>query len=121
VSDFTPGPWWVTKNNVDGAIVAIGAPGDNLLGIDADGYAVVMNPHDAQLISAAPAMYEALLRAKTLLQALTLAAVIGTNGRVIEAAGLNPWCINEGLATGQESVDVSWLDAVLSKAEGKYL
>jgi len=44
-------------------------------------------------------------RAAVLLPLLTVRQVIDAGDRAIDAAGLNPWCINEGRATGHERID----------------
>jgi hypothetical protein len=35
----------------------------------------------------------------------------------INAAGLNPYCINEGRATGSERISTDWLDLAISSAK----
>lgn len=46
-----------------------------------------------------------LKRAKTLLHALTIRGIFEAGDEAIEASGINPWCINEGLAEGNERFD----------------
>lgn len=55
--------------------------------------------HDAvaELIDAAE-------RANKLIGLLTVRQVIEGGDEAIDAAGLNPWCINEGLADGSEAI-----------------
>ena len=43
-----------------------------------------------------------------LLELLTVRQVIEAGEPYITAAGLNPWCINEGLATGDERAIGQW-------------
>lgn len=50
-------------------------------------------------------------RAATLIRLLTVRQVIEAGDEAISAAGLNPWAMNEGLATGDERIDAWWLDA----------
>jgi hypothetical protein len=35
-----------------------------------------------------------------------------------DVSNLNPYCINEGLATGNEGYDAFWLEAVIAKVKG---
>ena len=63
-------------------------------------------------------MVEALKRAQVLCRLLTVRQVIIEGGdKYIEAAGLNPWAINEGLATGDERIDPPFIDTALKLAE----
>lgn len=55
---------------------------------------------------------EALQRAQTLIGLLTVRQVIDAGDEAIDAAGLNPWCLNEGLATGDERIRADWLTAL---------
>lgn len=43
--------------------------------------------------------------AAVLVPLLTVRQVIHAGDAAIDAAGLNPWCINEGLATGDEEIN----------------
>lgn len=43
-------------------------------------------------------------KASVLLPLLTVRQVIDAGDKAINAAGLNPWCINEGRATGHERI-----------------
>lgn len=54
-----------------------------------------------------------LKRARKLLSCLTIREVL-ENGMEDEA-GLNPYCINEGLASGEECVDCLWLESLIIK------
>ena len=49
-------------------------------------------------------------RARPLVALLTVRQVIQGGDDAIVASGLNPWCINEGLATGDESISAWWLE-----------
>lgn len=72
----------------------------------------------ARLIASAPALVEALERAQALVGLLSVRQVIEAGDKAIDAAGLNPWAMNEGLATGDERIDAGWIDAALSLAKG---
>ena len=48
-------------------------------------------------------------RIKTLLSLITVRQVIQAGDRAIDAAGLNPWCINKGRAEGHEPISLGWL------------
>lgn len=53
---------------------------------------------------------DALERASHLVPLVTVRAAIEAGDEAIDAAGLNPWCINEGLADGSEHIgSPSWL------------
>jgi hypothetical protein len=57
-------------------------------------------------------LVEALERMQALLPLMRLITVrqaIEAGDRVINACGLNPWCINEGRATGSEPAISSWM------------
>lgn len=74
---------------------------------------------NAHLIAAAPELYEALKRASHLIQLLTVRQVIEGGDDAIAAAGLNPWCMNEGLADGDETISDDFISAAIAKAEGR--
>ena len=60
---------------------------------------------------------QTLRRAAPLVRLLTVRQVLlSSSNTAIEASGLNPWAINEGLATGDERIDAWWIDATLSPA-----
>lgn len=48
-------------------------------------------------------------RLSVLASLLTVRQVIEAGDRYIEAAGLNPWCINEGQATGDERLGLTFM------------
>ncbi len=52
----------------------------------------------------------AVARARPLVALVTVRQVIEAGDREIDAAGLNPWCINEGLATGDEKISTWWME-----------
>jgi hypothetical protein len=56
---------------------------------------------------------EALERTTKLASLLTVRQVINAGDEYIDAAGLNPWCMNEGLAPGEESISVDFARAAL--------
>ncbi len=57
---------------------------------------------------------EALVQANTLLPLLTVRQVIEGGDAAIDASGLNPYCMNEGLATGDEHIDAWRIPAALA-------
>ena len=61
----------------------------------------------------------ALRRAEVLVPLLTVRQVIEAGTEAIEAAGLNPWCIAEGRATGDERIGkVWWLTEAIEDMKG---
>ena len=59
-------------------------------------------------------MREALERASKLIPLLTVRQVISAGDDAIEAAGLNPWAMNEGLATGDENISADFTRRALA-------
>lgn len=80
------------------------------------------SPERAKLVAAAPDLLEALERAKIIFTCLRphVRQVMEEGSNAIEAAGLNPWCINEGLATGDEPMTFWFIDAAIEKAYGRH-
>lgn len=76
---------------------------------------------DARLFAAAPELLEALKVAVKLLGLVTVRQVIEAGNDAIEAVGLNPWCMNEGRATGDEQIPLDFIYRAISKAEGNQL
>lgn len=72
----------------------------------------------AYLLKAAPLLLRELKNARELVRLVTVRQVISAGDAAIEAAGLNPWCINEGLASGEERISVWSIDAAIDSAEG---
>lgn len=61
----------------------------------------------------------ALKRCSELVSILTVRQIIEAGDDAIKAAGLNPYCMNEGLAKGDEKIDAWWIEAALDgKREG---
>jgi hypothetical protein len=56
-------------------------------------------------------------RAQTLVSLLTVRQVIQAGDSAIDAAGLNPWCINEGRADGSARISAWWLAAAPGAGE----
>jgi predicted translin family RNA/ssDNA-binding protein len=54
-------------------------------------------------------LQEEVKRLRKLASLLTVRQVIQAGDEYIEAAGLNPWCMNEGLATGDERLNLESL------------
>ncbi len=52
-------------------------------------------------------------RLTTLARLVTVRQVIEAGNAAIDAAGLNPWCLNEGLADGHETLSLWWAEAAL--------
>ncbi len=59
-------------------------------------------------------LLEELERARTLLRLITVRQVIESDLKTINAAGLNPYCINEGRATGNDRIDTSFMDDIFA-------
>lgn len=49
-------------------------------------------------------------RARPLVALLTVRQVIQGGDNAIAASGLDPWCMNEGRATGDEPISAWWLE-----------
>jgi len=71
---------------------------------------IMPSDHD-ELIAEVGRLREALARTATLASLLTVRQVVNAGDTYIDAAGLNPWCINEGLATGEEQISVDFARA----------
>lgn len=65
------------------------------------------------------ALVEALERADKLVRLLTVRQVVMAGDEACEAAGLNPWCMNEGAASGDEGIGAWFITAALAKAKGE--
>lgn len=61
------------------------------------------------LLDRVEALEKALERAKPLVRLVTVGMAIRAGDEAIDAAGLNPWAINEGRATGDEPVPTWWM------------
>lgn len=48
-------------------------------------------------------------RARPLVALVTVRMAIHGGDETIAASGLNPWCMNEGLATGDEGISTWWM------------
>jgi hypothetical protein len=112
MSEHTPGPWIVDREfNViqSQSRRSVATTGGHSNSSDVEGVHVE-NVANARLIAAAPELLEACKRAVAILSACppTVRQIIEGGDEAIGAAGLNPWCINEGLATGDEPHDVTW-------------
>lgn len=62
-------------------------------------------------------MRDVLKRSRVLLGTVTVRQIIEAGDDAIEAAGLNPWCINEGRASGDERFDSWRISHVLNLTE----
>lgn len=80
-----------------------------------DEYCVRATDYDA-ILDRVKRLEDALRRADLLVQLVTVRQVIDSGNSAIEAAGLDPWCINEGKATGDEHLSPYWIDAALNEA-----
>lgn len=61
----------------------------------------------------------ALRRASHLVPLVTVRQVIESGDDAIDAAGLNPYCMNEGLADGHERICCWWLEDAIGDLEGR--
>lgn len=61
----------------------------------------------------------ALERARPLVALLTVRQVIEAGDDAIAAAGLNPWCMNEGLARGDEPIGAHFIERAIATAKGE--
>lgn len=52
-------------------------------------------------------------RLVTLAELVTVRQAVDAGHEACDAAGLNPWCMNEGTATGNERVYLWWTDELL--------
>jgi hypothetical protein len=59
----------------------------------------------------------ALRRAKPLVRLVTVKQIIDAGEDAINAAGLDPWCLNEGTANGSERIDACFIHAALTQGE----
>jgi hypothetical protein len=66
------------------------------------------------LVAERDALRKALERAQVLVGLVTVRQAIHAGDEAIEAAGLNPYAMNEGQATGDEHASTWWLRAALS-------
>ena len=93
---------------------------------DSEGYQIgSINGEEVVLASAFDAVWEenkrlrdALKRAKELVCLVTVKQVLEAGDAAINAAGLNPWCINEGLADGTEYIQTDFIDRALHGERG---
>ena len=116
----TPGPW-----RREGRFVyALGEGETNVFsanvqggGSGSDVATLAEQEANARLIAAAPELLEEGIKATRLLRLLTIRQIIEGGDETIEASGLNPWAMNEGLATGDERFDPWKMDAAIAKAE----
>jgi hypothetical protein len=70
----------------------------------------------ASRLNAHDDLVAALERAQKLARLVTVRQVIEAGDDAIDAAGLNPWAINEGLAEGNEPIGAHFIDAALTLA-----
>ena len=56
---------------------------------------------------------EALERADKLVGLVTIKQVLDGGDAAISASGINPWCVNEGLADGSEHIGTDFIDRAL--------
>ncbi len=71
----------------------------------------------AAFVEAFEEMRRALQRvAKIVPATVTVRQIIEAGDDVIKAVGINPWCINEGQASGDEPVDVDFISDALANA-----
>lgn len=58
---------------------------------------------------------EQLEDARKLIALVTVGQVVKTDAETIEAAGLNPWCVNEGLAEPEDTISTWRIDAMIER------
>lgn len=89
----TPGPW-LASTVVEGAVSAKANPRENLLGIDADGYAIFMNRDDAVIAATAPELFDALTALRSFMWAEGYAdqtpAMAQADAAIAKAEGVRP-------------------------------
>lgn len=59
----------------------------------------------------------ALRRAQTLAGLVTIRQIFDAGNDAINASGLNPYCMNEGLASGDETITPWFLDVAINIVE----
>jgi hypothetical protein len=75
-------------------------------------------PLIVRAVNAHDALVAALKRVEVIASLVTVRQVIEAGDAAIEAAGLNPWAMNEGLADGTERVGTYFIDSALLLASG---
>lgn len=68
----------------------------------------------ARLKRANASLRAGLERADVLVSLLTVRQVIEAGDRAIDAAGINPWLMNEGLAAGNEHISPSFMNSAIA-------
>lgn len=61
----------------------------------------------------------ALRRASHLVPLVTVRQAVEAGDDALDAAGLNPYCMNEGLAEGDERIGSWWLEDAIGDLEGR--
>jgi len=72
---------------------------------------------DVLTVPEVQALVEAAQRLRDICHFLTVRQVIELGDDAIDGAGLNRWALNEGLASGNENIDLSWADVALAALE----
>ena len=58
-----------------------------------------------------------LKRAKILIEIISVKQVLESDNDIIFASGINPWCVNEGTATGYEKISTYFIDNMIKEIE----
>lgn len=92
--------------------------GYDLVGPEPGDRGAFANEDEVRLAAAAPKLLKSCQRLLVLARLLTVRQVIEAGDDAIKAAGLNPWCLNEGLARGDERISVDFAEVAIRDASG---
>lgn len=127
----TAGPWHRNIPPATKYTVIFAGRNTHICRVIPDGLTPEEVEANCDLIVAAPAMADeltrlrkvngelvaALERCQKLVSLVTIRQCVDDGNPAIQAAGLNPWCINEGLATGEENISTWWIEAALKNSK----
>lgn len=109
---------WSTDEGKVGVIVDEPNGDDCELSVRIDGEVCGYDPEDLEVREPDPVVLDlvkALERVTAIARLVTVRQVLADE-QALEASGLNPWCVNEGLATGDERVSLWFVDAAVQRA-----